>query len=147
MSKQWQRFFFSDEVWFHLSGYVNSQNYRVWSTNNPHVFEETSLHLIKVGVWCVISQRRVIGPIFFDKSLDSDAYTGIIQNFIALLEENERYAWFQQDGATAHTAKKTTDVLTEFFDDWIISKGMWPARSPDLTPPNFFLWAYLKNTV
>ncbi len=39
------------------------------------------------------------------------------------------------------------DVLTEFFEDQIISKGMWPVRSPDLTPPDFFLWAYLKNSV
>ncbi|RWS01672.1 uncharacterized protein B4U80_05019, partial [Leptotrombidium deliense] len=23
----------------------------------------------------------------------------------------------------------------------------WPARSPDLTPPDFFLWGFLKNTV
>ncbi len=50
----------------------------------------------------------------------SNVYTGIIQNFIALLEEDERYASFQQDGATAHTAKKTMDVLTEFFEDQII---------------------------
>ncbi len=70
--------FFSDETWFHLSGYVNSQNYCIWSTNNPHVFEETSLYPIKVGVWGAISQRRVIGPIFFNKLVDSDVYTGII---------------------------------------------------------------------
>ncbi len=102
---------------------------------------------ITVGGWCAISLRRVIGPIFFDKSTDSDVYTGIIQNFIALLEEDERYTWFQQDGATAHTAKKIMDVLTEFFEDRIISKGTWPARSPNLTPPDFFLCAYLKNSV
>ncbi|CAH1365997.1 unnamed protein product, partial [Tenebrio molitor] len=28
--------FFSDEAWVHLSGYVNSQNYRIWSSENPH---------------------------------------------------------------------------------------------------------------
>ncbi len=43
--------------------------------------------------------------------------------FIVLLEEDERYAWFQQDGATAHMAKKPMDVLTEFFEDRIILKG------------------------
>lgn len=31
------RTFFSDEAWFHLSGYINSQNYRTWSAENPHV--------------------------------------------------------------------------------------------------------------
>ncbi len=110
-------------------------------------FRTSSYKIIKVGVWCAISQCRVIGLIFFDKSVDSDVYTGIIQNFIALLEEDKPYNWFQQYGATAHMAKKTTDVLTEFFEDRIISKGTWPAESPNLTPPDFFLWAFLKNSV
>ncbi len=57
--------FFSDKAWFYLSGYVNSQNYSIRSTNNLHVFEETSLHPIKVGIWCAISKHRVVGPIFF----------------------------------------------------------------------------------
>jgi hypothetical protein len=35
---------FTDEVWFHLSGYVNGQNYRTWRTENPHNYTETALH-------------------------------------------------------------------------------------------------------
>jgi hypothetical protein len=49
--------FFSDEAWFHLSGYVNSQNCRIWSTENTHVFQETPLHPIKVGEWLAESRR------------------------------------------------------------------------------------------
>jgi len=30
--------FFSDEAWVHLDGYVNSQNCRVWGSENPHEF-------------------------------------------------------------------------------------------------------------
>ena len=32
---------------------------------------------------------------------------------------------------------------------WIGRRGTieWPARSPDLTPLDFFLWGYLKNKV
>ena len=32
---------------------------------------------------------------------------------------------------------------------WIGRRGSieWPARSPDLTPMNFFLWRFLKNKV
>ncbi|GFX57956.1 RNA-directed DNA polymerase from mobile element jockey [Trichonephila clavipes] len=37
------------------------------------------------------------------------------------------------------------EVLTGFFDDRVISKGLWPARLPDLSIQEFFLWGYLKN--
>ena len=32
-----------------------------------------------------------------------------------------------------------------FVDDRIISKALWPPRSPDLSPPDFFLWGALKG--
>jgi len=37
--------------------------------------------------------------------------------------------------------------IQSFFDDRVISKGLWSPRSPDLTPPDYFLWGYLKGTV
>ena len=42
--------FFSDEAWFHLSDYVNSQNFRIWGTENSDAFEGTPLLAVKVGV-------------------------------------------------------------------------------------------------
>ena len=38
----------SDEAHFHLSGYVNKQNYRFWGTENPRVMHEEPLHPLKV---------------------------------------------------------------------------------------------------
>ena len=38
-------------------------------------------------------------------------------------------------------------ILHEFFGENLISKGLLPPRSPDLTSPDFFLWSYLKDTV
>ena len=37
------------------------------------------------------------------------------------------------------------DRNQKFFDDRIISKALWPPRSPDLSPPDFFLWSALKG--
>ena len=34
--------FFSDEAHFWLNGYVNSQNYRIWGSENPHVCSKVS---------------------------------------------------------------------------------------------------------
>jgi hypothetical protein len=58
--------FFTDEAWFHLSEYVNSQNTCLWSSENPHEFKEMALRHQKVGVWCAISRMRITGPIFFN---------------------------------------------------------------------------------
>ena len=37
------------------------------------------------------------------------------------------------------------DRNPKLFDDQIISKALWPPRSPDLSPPDFFLWGALKG--
>jgi hypothetical protein len=39
------------------------------------------------------------------------------------------------------------EMLKQFFDDRIISKNLWPPRSPDLPPPDYFLLGYLKQVV
>ena len=79
-------------------------------------------------------------------------YRSMISNF--LLDELEcmdvENMWFQQDGATSHTATETIELLRETFEDRIISRRgdvNWPPRSCDLTPLDFFLWGYLKEKV
>jgi hypothetical protein len=57
-----------------------------------------------------------------------------------------------QDGVTPHTAKEIIQALCGVFgelngEDRIISKGLWPPRSPDLNPCDFYLWGKLKNVV
>ena len=59
-------YFMLDEAWFHLSEYVNSQNTRYWSSENPHVIHETPLHDLKIGVWCAVSGTNVVDPIFLN---------------------------------------------------------------------------------
>ena len=141
--------FFSDEAWFHLSGYVSSQNSRVWSSENPHEFVEKPLHSLKVGVWCAMSRRRVIGPIFFTETITSERYCKeILSAFIDQLTEEERSTgYFQQDGAAAHTANISLHFLNEIFPNRIISKGIWPPRSPDLSVLDFYLWGATKQKV
>ncbi|GFU86111.1 uncharacterized protein TNCV_3522111 [Trichonephila clavipes] len=49
-----KRILFSDEAHFWLNGYVNKQNYRIWSEANPQVYVETPLHPEKLIVWCAL---------------------------------------------------------------------------------------------
>ncbi|GFS72017.1 putative transposable element [Trichonephila clavipes] len=58
--------------------------------------------------------------------------------------------WFQQDGATCHTARATIALLKDTFGDRLISRFgpvNWPPRSCDLTPLDYFLWVYVKSLV
>jgi hypothetical protein len=58
--------FFPDEAWFHLQGYINTQNNHYWSSQNPHLTHKVLLHPMKVGVWCAVSARRIVGPMSFN---------------------------------------------------------------------------------
>lgn len=149
--------FFSDEAHFHISGCVNKQNMRYWTDHNPREIHETPLHCERVTVWCAVSRRGIIGPYFFEENeravtVNAARYTQMIEEFfIPKLDELDLGdVWFQQDGATAHTARASMNLLREHFPDRLISlRGdfTWPARSPDLTPCDFFLWGYLKSIV
>lgn len=58
--------------------------------------------------------------------------------------------WFQQDGAPPHYGVAVRNYLNEIFPNrWIGRRGAieWPPRSPDLAPPDYFLWGYLKSKV
>jgi hypothetical protein len=61
-------------------------------------------------------------------------------------EHGAENAWFQQDGATAHTSRRLLRILRKMFPGHVVSlRGDigWPPHSPDLTPCNFFLWGSL----
>ena len=56
----------SDEAHFHLSGFVNKQNFHYWSATNPKELDERQLHSSKVTVWCAISSFGISSPYFFE---------------------------------------------------------------------------------
>ena len=71
---------------------------------------------------------------------------GVHNEFVDQLDNDElRNGYFQQDGATCHSSNESMTEIESFFDDRIISKALWPPRSPDLSPPDFFLWGALKG--
>ena len=58
---------------------------------------------------------------------------------------------FQQDKAPPHCSNRTLEFLRLYFPgDRLISRrtdNPWPPYSPDLNPPDYFLWGYLKDRV
>ena len=149
--------FFSDEATFHLSGQVNRQNTRFWGLENPHEIAETKSFSPKVTVWAATSSARVIGPFFFEYdqgkavTVNKKNYVNALETyFIPRLRELRiplHSVWFQNDNATPHTSGLSTQYLERRFQDRVIGKDLWPARSPDLSPLDFFLFGYLKKRV
>ncbi|GFT75088.1 hypothetical protein TNCV_2244671 [Trichonephila clavipes] len=100
----------------------------------------------------------IIGPYFFKNdeghnvTVNGDRYRAMITNFFIpeLNNHDVQELWFQEDGATCHTARATIDLLKDTFGDRLISRFgpvNWPPRSCDLTPLDYFLWGYVKSLV
>ena len=61
--------------------------------------------------------------------------------FESVALDDRRNSYFQQDGCPAHSANIVTAYLNEKFPNrWLGLRGpiLWPPRSPDLTPLDFF---------
>ena len=145
---------FSDESIFRLVDTINSQNTRIWSEENPNFTVEKPGHCEGTMVWCAISKHGLIGPYFFENSVNQHTYLEMLTNFyIPTLHGRHLYLqnqWFQQDGATAHCANIVTQLLTQRFEDRVFDRTTqrgWPPRSPDLNPCDFYLWGRLKSIV
>ncbi|GFU62268.1 transposase [Trichonephila clavipes] len=142
-----KRILFSDEAHFWLNGYVNKQNCRIWSEANPQVYVETPLHPEKLTVCCALWAGGILlqNDEGHNVTVNGDRYRAMITNFFIpeLNNHDVQELWFQQDGATCHTARATIDLLKDTFGGRLISRFgpvNWPPRSCDLTPLNYFLW-------
>ncbi|GFW29363.1 transposable element Tcb2 transposase [Trichonephila clavipes] len=86
---------------------------------------------------------------FLDSFMAGSLY-GLVESLVRTSSKTMKELWFQQDGATCHTARATIDLLKDTFGDRLISRFApvkWPPRSCVLTPLDYFLWGYVKSLV
>lgn len=147
---------FTDEATFKKNGKVNRHNFHYYNTQNPlFVRELDHQHRWSINVWGGVVRDRVVGPHFFDGPLNGQAYLNFLRNEFHLYLDDfqlDLYGrlWFQHDGAPPHSSRIVKQYLDEQFEGRWIGRGgpvPWPARSPDLTKPDFFLWGYVHNRV
>ena len=139
----------SDESEFKLNGTINRHNCRYWASTNPHELIPRSQYADGVMVWCGITPSGIIGPYFFEENVNGPSYLKMLEDYL-WPRVKHKGMYFQQDGAPAHYSLQVREWLDKKFPNrWIGRRGPieWPARSPDLSPPDFFLWGYLKNIV
>lgn len=146
----------TDECTFTKNGMWNRRNEHYWSEDNPYIHRHTGYQQRwSVNVWAAIHGNTIIGPVILPPTLNRHSYLDLLNNDLAgylntLSPEERNAAWYQQDGAPAHSVVEVRNRLNELFgNQWIGRYGphRWPARSPDLTPLDFFLWGTLKDRV
>jgi len=139
----------TNESKFINDGVINKQNNRFWASINPHWALETNFQTVwGTNVWCGILEDSIIGPFFYNGTLNGRRYLDFLSNHLLPMFENvplniRENLFFQQYGAPSHNAIVVRQNLNEIFgNNW-----MGTARSPDLTPLDFFLWGHLKTVV
>ena len=81
------KFIFSDEAHFNLSGYINKRNFRIWRTENPHAYIVKPANPKRVTVWCGLWFRGIIGPFSSKMSkkwrtVNGDRYRAMLNDVI-----------------------------------------------------------------
>jgi hypothetical protein len=145
----------NDEANFHLNGFVNKQNCRFWAVENPRELHQRPLHSSKVTVWCGDSRVGIVGLYFFLRgatavSVISARYVDVLNYFLRPELQKRgvktREMWFQQDGARAHTARVSMEVVRRMYPQHVTSRFVevsWP-HVPLIYRFATFLWDYLK---
>ena len=147
---------FSDEKLFCLDPVLNRRNDRYLSDqkveNVPsHIkFVPKTKHSQKVMVLGVVGSDGKKCPIVFidqNEKVNGEKYIQVMKDHvIPWIKANyprDSYVW-QQDGAPAHTAIRTQQILQKELDD-VWTKDFWPPSSPDLNPLDYSIWAHLER--
>lgn len=146
----------TDEATFTRNGAVNFHNTHTWSVENPHARRPHNFqHQFSVNVWAGIVDGRIIGPYFLPPRLDGARFLEFLnEGLFDLIEDlpiNVRQnLWFQMDGSPAHYSRIVRNWMDHNYRGKWIGRGgtvPWPARSPDLTPLDFYLWGTVKSQV
>lgn len=137
-----------DEAQFKLNGHVNRHNSVYSSDENPHLIMTQELNVPGVTVWAGITHRGIIGPYFFENTVNGERYAEMLVEIVSpelknspVFEPFQELIW-QQDGAPPHFTLPVRNLLNENFQEWIGRRGTWewPARSCDLTCMALICW-------
>ena len=138
------KFTWSDEAHFKLSGAINRHNCVYYSTkksvcNNRRIVESDRGY----SFWTSFSCKGALGHIFFHTAITHDLYLNMLRDTVLphLQRQNDKDDFFfQQDEAPPHYAVTVRRFRDEQLPNrWIGRRGPveWPQRSPNLTQMDF----------
>ena len=137
---------------FTHNGILNLHNIHVWADENPCAqVVQSHPHRFSINVWAGIISEHIIGP----NRLTGEIYITFLRDMLPTLLDSVpleilQVMWLQHDGAPAHFDRNVRTHLNVTYPNRWIGRGgpvPWPARLPDLTPLDYFLWGSIKALV
>ena len=149
---------FTDEKLFTVAAPSNSQNDRVYAavgTRKKNISASRLLRtqptfsrslMVSVGVSAL--GRTGIHFVEPGVKINGAYYRDVLlmQNLLPDIRELSEFYVFQQDGAPAHRARETVELLTNETPDFI-PPTLWPPNSPDLNPVDYKIWSVMQERV
>ena len=149
---------FTDEKLFTVAAPSNAQNDRVYapiSVRKKNIAPSRLLRcrptfskslMVSVGVSAL--GRTDLHFIDAGVKINGQYYREVLlmQKLLPDIKQFSDYFTFQQDGAPAHRAHETVDLLKRETPDFI-PPSLWPPNSPDLNPVDYKIWGLLQQRV
>jgi hypothetical protein len=141
---------FSDKKIFTVDQVYNRRNDRIIVDQGiPSTPVNTTKHPAGVMVLGVVASDGNKCPAIFvpdGAKVNSEAYISLLESkvlpWLKKTYPAGNYVW-QQDGAPAHTSRRTQEWLganmSKFWD-----KTVWPPSSPDLNPLDYSVWSVIE---
>jgi hypothetical protein len=149
---------FTDEKIFTIATPKNSQNDRVYGLRGNRKLDIAPERLLRTRstysqslmVSVGVSKLGRTGIHFVEPGVkvNGDYYRNILlaQKLLPDIRELSEYFVFQQDGAPAHRARQTVELLQSCTPDFI-PPTLWPPNSPDLNPVDYKIWSVMQEKV
>ena len=128
---------------------MNSKNNVFCGSESPNEALERPIHSLKCTVWAAISKHGIIGPFWFEDAQEQpltvtkERYLEVLNKFwhgLGLMSRGRGvnrvqrgHQWYQQDGATPHTANVSLMWLDQKFPNRLITcKCIPPTSTPQM---------------
>lgn len=153
---------YTDECYILLDRLINRQNSGKWRIQGENIqdddfVDERQVHAPAIMIFVALHPKiGIVTAEIMEGSITAQRYQDLLATKVIpslkekLNDDDFQKCWYQQDGASAHTARSTIDFLKREFDGRVISLNAdfspykWPAHSPDMNPLDYWFWSALK---
>jgi DNA-binding Lrp family transcriptional regulator len=149
---------FMDEKIFTVAAPSNSQNDRLYAVAGTRKKDIAGARLLRtrptftksvmVSVGVSALGRTAIHFVEPGVKVNGQYYRDVLlmQGLLPEIRLFSDYYTFQQDGAPAHRARETVELLGKETPDFI-PPTLWPPNSPDLNPVDYQIWSVMQERV